>query len=164
MLQFLEELWRSFFPSQPRREGNRLYKTSNYLSVSFRKTCNTALWQKAFFLFLYSMGYCAVPLQLLAILQKCCLGGAGFAFDNWHLLLETDKGVNSLSLGKGDIGEKNTSQAAVRHWKMKDELIFSLGIVRSCRLWHNSPVLLPPKVRREQLQRLLWQPSSHHLQ
>lgn len=54
-----------------------------------------------------SMGYCAVVwLQLLVILEKCWLGGSKFAFDNWHLLLQTDKGLNSLSLGKGDVCEK----------------------------------------------------------
>lgn len=97
------------FPLQPRREGNRLYKTSNYLSLSFRKTCNAALWQKAFS-FSYSMGYCAVSLQLLVILEKCWLEGGGFPFDNRHLLLETDKGINSLSLGKGDVCEKTQAK------------------------------------------------------
>lgn len=56
------------------------------------------------------MGYCAVSLQLLVILEKCWLEGGGFAFDNWHLLLETDKGLNSLSLGKGDVCEKTQAE------------------------------------------------------
>lgn len=150
------------FPLQPRREGNRLYKTSNYLSLSFRKTCNAALGQKAFSLS-YSMGYCAVSLQLLVILEKCWLEGGRFAFDNWHLLLETNTGVNSPSLGKGEVCEKTQAKLCLSG---RDELIsFPWHPVKlqPLKLCHNTPALLPPEVRREQLQWLLWHLSCHRL-
>lgn len=93
------------------------------------------------------MGYCVVSLQLLVILEKCWLEGGGFAFDNWHLLLETDKGVNFLSLGKVMFVKKHRPSSCL---SLKDELIFSLDTVWSCRQWHNTPGLLLPKVRRAQ--------------
>lgn len=92
------------------------------------------------------MGYCAVSLQLLVILEKCWLGGGGFAFDNWHLLLETDKGLNSPSLGKGDAGEKTQAKllSVTERWA-------NLFPWHGVKLWHNAPpVLLAPQAGWEQ--------------
>lgn len=108
MLSSLGELWRSIFHYNPDVTGTD-YTRPLITSPKLQQDLWAAPWQWAFS-FPNSMGYCAVPLQLLVMLERCWLGGGEFAFDNWHLLLETDKGLNSLSLGKGDVCEKTQAK------------------------------------------------------
>lgn len=123
------------FPLQ-RREGNGLSRISNYLSFSFRKTCNTALWQKAFS-FPSSMGHCAAPLQHLSF--------QGSAARRFHLTSDTHCHC-SLPWGRWCLGE-NTGQAlsVTASWA-------NLCPWHCVKLCHNIPApLLPPKVRGQEL-------------